>query len=99
MISISIEKLRRFAEGNPMYGLRQVGDLLELRAVAPPLHEAASVTEGQAAGGGVAEVVVVFKVEGPRAVPVEAYVDSSDGRRALSLEEIEWWLQVLDQMY
>ena len=98
MASISIEKLKRFAEGNPMYSLRQVGDVLELRAAAPPPSEAMSAIEGQPSGE-VAEVVVVFKVEGPKAEPVEAYVDLGSTRRPVSLEEIEWWLQVLDQMY
>ena len=98
MVSISIDKLRRFAGGNPMYSLRQTGDLVELRAAAPPPSEASSSAEEQGPEG-TAEVVIVFRLEGSMAVPVEAYVDSGGTRKPMNLDEVGWWLQVLDQMY
>ncbi len=79
-----------------MYRVNRFGDLLELRAATPSLGEAASDSEFQYSDR--REIVIRFKVVNDEAVPIEAYVDDGVNRRPLTLDEINWWLNVIENL-
>ncbi len=93
---MKLEKLLSVLGGNPMYSVIVRDDTVELRARAPSALEAASV-EGE--GEETRSVVVLLSVgEGGELKPEEAYVEGPSGRTPIPLDEIKWWLEVLDSM-
>ena len=93
---MKLDKLLSVLGGNPMYSVTVREGLVELRARAPSALEASSVSEGEGEGR---SVVVVLKVdENGDLVPLEAYVEGPGGRSPIPIDEIKWWLDVLDSM-
>ncbi len=94
--ALRLDKLLSVVSDNPMYSVTVKEGLVELRARAPSALEAASVSEG---AGEERSVVVVLKVdEKGDLMPAEAYVEGPSGRSPIPLDEIRWWLDVLDSM-
>ena len=94
--ALKLDKLLSVLGGNPMYSVTVREGLVELRARAPSALEASSVSEGV---GEERSVVVILKVdENSDLAPLEAYVEGPGGRRPIPLDEIRWWLDVLDSM-
>ncbi len=77
-----------------MYSITVRDDIVELRARAPSMQEAASI-EGVPEEE--REVVVILKVESDgELTPKDAYVEGPAGRTPIPLDEIKWWLDVLE---
>ncbi|MGC9072214.1 MAG: hypothetical protein ACP5HK_05935 [Acidilobus sp.] len=91
---MKLDRLLLALGSNPMYSISIRDNVVELRARAPSMHEAASV-EGEAEEE--RQVVVVLQVsDNGDLVPAEAFVEGPSGRTPIPLDEIRWWLEVLD---
>lgn len=94
---MKLDKLLRFVSGNPMYKVNLLEDTVELIAITPSIGEAASDTEAQPTES--RRMIVLFKLsQDNEVIPIEAYVEEGDKRRPLSIDEIRWWLDVLETM-
>ncbi len=89
-----LDRLLSLLESNPMYQVRRLDDHVELVALAPSAQEAASASDVPTFDQ--RYVVIIIKDMNGEAVPVEAYVESGSGRRPIDLDEIKWWLDLLD---
>ena len=93
---MKLETLLKAIGNNPMYHVTVTNERVILRARAPSESEAASVGSGP---GGDREVVILFSVESSGELKVlEAYVETPSGKRPISPDEIEWWLNILESM-
>jgi hypothetical protein len=93
---LKLETLLKAIGNNPMYHVTVTNERVMLRARAPSESEAASVDSGSSSNR---DVVVLFSVESSGELKVlEAYVETPSGRRPISLDEIEWWLNILESM-
>ncbi|ADL19539.1 hypothetical protein ASAC_1134 [Acidilobus saccharovorans 345-15] len=44
-------------------------------------------------------MIIMFKVnQDNEVIPIEAYVEEGDRRRPLSIDEVKWWLEVLEAL-
>ncbi|MFP3172246.1 MAG: hypothetical protein RXQ79_04290 [Acidilobus sp.] len=94
---MNLEKLLQALSGNPMYRISVTGDTVELIAVTPSMGEAASDVEAEPSES--RHLIIIFKIkEGNELEPINAYVEDSRGqRRSVGLDEIRWWLDIIEQ--
>lgn len=94
---MKLDKLLQFVSGNPMYKVNLMEGAVELIATTPSIGEAASDTEAQPAES--RRMIIMFKVnQDNEVIPIEAYVEEGDRRRPLSIDEVKWWLEVLEAL-
>ena len=94
MRSISYEKLMSFIRNNPLYEIRETNEVIDIMFHAPSEEEAAGT---EITGDEPRPVMVIrFIKNGNELIPKEAWIESGDVKRKMSIEQLDTWLDFID---
>ncbi len=95
MVSVSYSKLKRIATKHPAYRMIENGDNIEVLFY-PPTEESASSTSEFESSYGETIIRIVGLRKGDVVEITEAFVESGNVKRRLSLDELSFWVDEIE---